>query len=300
MRQSLSCILLGLSLSLLAAPALAGPEVLTLLPEGAPKAGIQPAAAAEHFVGTKLFDYMNGGAEVFLAYGFKDLGVRRYTAKCGELLVAVYRMGSEADAFGIWSMNAKGRTPKGFSTPAALGPNMLSFFRGAVYARVIAQKAWPEGDADVTAMAQLVFAGLKGEARIPAAAALLPTGQVPGSLRYLPNGETARTVWFDGEGDVLLAQGGKAISATYAGSEFDQQLTRTDFPSAQAAAQVCRALAAKLGLKVEGKDPACKAMGKTPDDSFSALQTDGRVLRWAGGAADAKTAAEALTRIKLK
>ncbi|MBW2700549.1 MAG: hypothetical protein JRF33_06985 [Deltaproteobacteria bacterium] len=293
-------LLLLLALALFNTPALAASEVLGLLPEGAPKAGIKAAAAADHFVGNKLFDYMNGGAEVFLAYGFKDLGVRTYKAKCGELSVAIYRMGSEADAFGIWSMNAKGTLPKGFTTPAALGPNMLSFFRGAVYARVIAQKASEQANKDMTALGLVVFAKLTGQARIPTETAFLPKGAVKGSLRYLPNAETAKTLWFDGEGDLLLDKGGKAVSATHAGAEFDLQLTRAVYPSAKAATAVCQALAKKLSIKAESKDGLCKAMGKTPDDSFSALQTDGAILRWAGGAGDAKAAKAALTRIRLK
>jgi len=41
---------------------------------------------------------------------------------------------------------------------------------------------------------------LPGQAVTPALLSQLPPGAVEGSARYLPNAETARTVWFDGEG----------------------------------------------------------------------------------------------------
>ena len=80
-------------------------------------------------------------------------------------------------------------------------------------------------------MGHVVFAKLTGQARIPTEAGLLPEGAVKGSLRYLPNAETAKTLWFDGEGDLLLDKGGKDVRATHAGSEFDLQLTRAVYPS---------------------------------------------------------------------
>ncbi|MBN2494409.1 MAG: hypothetical protein JXR96_07470 [Deltaproteobacteria bacterium] len=300
MRSCPLCVLCVIAAALCAPAALAGPPaVIDLLPAGTARAG--PAGEPEHFVGKKLFDYMDGGAEVFLAYGFEDLAVRQYRCKCPggqELSVAIYTMGGPVDAYGIWSINARGKPVVGLGGPAVLARNMLSFFKGRYYVRVICQKPSEKADEVMRGLAQATAARIEGQSELPAELGLLPAGAVDGSARYLPNAECARTLWFDGEGDVLLSRGGKAFSATYTAGDSDLQCTRAVYPSAADALAACRALAAKLGLEPAGDAGACSAAGKTPDDAFAALRAEGSVLRWAGGAGDAQTAAAWLSKIE--
>jgi len=56
-----------------------------------------------------VFDYIDGAAELFLAYGFKDLTVRRFE-KLGQppIIAEVYEMGSPEDAYGVFSFERQG------------------------------------------------------------------------------------------------------------------------------------------------------------------------------------------------
>ena len=51
---------------------------------------------------------MNGGAELYLAYGFVDIGVRTYQKNDLKATAEIYRMGGPQDAFGIYAHAAKG------------------------------------------------------------------------------------------------------------------------------------------------------------------------------------------------
>jgi len=298
MREAASRLILFVALTITAvSPAgqarAAEPEVLGYLP----REGVEPACAAEHFAGTRLFDYMNGGAEVYLGYGFVDLGVRDYRQGEAKATVAVYRMRDPAGAYGIWAANARGE-PKDVGVPANLARGMLSFHKGRFYVRVVA-KSDPAGAQPLLLdLGKKTAVRLPGTSETPPVMRALPDGAVSGTLRFLTDPRTARTVWFDGEGDLLLTKGTRAATAFYPGDDADIQLTRIDYPDTAAAEKACKALAKKLSLEVATGEGACRAAGKTPDDVHAALRAEGKTLRWATGVPDPAAAKAWLAKIK--
>ena len=58
-----------------------------------------------NYLPANLFEYINGAAEIYLAYAFKELAVAQYGREESEVNVAVeiYEMSSEVGAFGIYS-----------------------------------------------------------------------------------------------------------------------------------------------------------------------------------------------------
>jgi hypothetical protein len=70
----------------------------------------RPDAAEVYDAGT-LFDYMNGGAEVYLGYRFDHVEVYEYTAPdTDELIVELYWMKTSDDAFGLLSLDWNGES----------------------------------------------------------------------------------------------------------------------------------------------------------------------------------------------
>ena len=294
-----SAILASCLVSLFAFSATAGdkPDVVRLLPTGDLGNGLKSTGAPEHFVGKKLFDYMNGGAELYLAFGFDDLGVGAYKHGDRELRVAIYKMGGPEQAFGIYAYAARGKKAD-LGGPNSITANMLSFFKGRFYVRVLNHKASKGGEASMLALGKKIYAGLPGKSVIPESVSLLPEGSIPGTLRYLVNAETARTTWFDGEGKLLMTDGATAVTAMYPGDDDDVQLTRGQYVDAKAAMLACKALAKKLNLKVVDKGGECIASGKTPDDVYAAIESKVRILRWSSGLASADAAKAWLPKIK--
>ncbi len=271
-------------------------ELFAYLPaELAP--GVTACGKPEHFIGKKLFDYMDGGAELYLAYGFSDIGVRNYSQATIKLTVEIYRLGSPADAFGAFSHRSKGKAVE-IGIPAVLANGMLSFFKGRLYVRLVA-KSDPAGAAKVLVAAGKSLASkLPGKCEPPADIAHLPAGAVAGSLRYLPNPQTARTVWFDGEGDIILSKEARAVTAFYSAGESDIQLTRVIYPTPKAALAACLALSKKLELKPVQDSTACAFGGRTPDDVYTAGAATRDIFSFASGAADQKGAESWLAKIK--
>ncbi|MBW1808781.1 MAG: hypothetical protein JRJ87_11355 [Deltaproteobacteria bacterium] len=293
------CVFSSVMMFLASTSALAAEDpgkVLGYLPD---KLGADSAAsnAAERFVGKRLFDYMNGGAELYLAYGFSDISVRKYKKGASEVSVEIYRMGSDVDAYGIYAHRAKGQKVD-IGIPATLAGGMLSFFKGSIYVRLVVAVNPDKAKDDLVAVGKALTALLPGQTKFPAEIGLLPGGAVNGSMRYLPNSQTAKLVWFDGEGDVLLTKQSKAFFALYAAGDNDIGLTRATFEKKADAAEICLALAKKLGLKTAQKDGECSAAGQTPDEVYAIMTTQDGILRWASGGADLKSTQNWLKKIK--
>lgn len=86
-----------------------------------------------------LHEYVNGGAERYLGYGFRELLVREYVrdgAGSGPVRVEIYRMGSPADAYGVFSSDRSGDDTGDTGVDASLGDYLLQFWQGEFFVRV--------------------------------------------------------------------------------------------------------------------------------------------------------------------
>lgn len=91
---------------------------INLLPEG--KDGWVKSGESAGSIGPKiydpknLFDYIDGGAEFYLAYDFQKLAVQQYSSNAQDpagkksITVEIYQMNSSPDAYGLFSFDQEG------------------------------------------------------------------------------------------------------------------------------------------------------------------------------------------------
>lgn len=182
-------------------PAAANPESAMNLPKTAgpwtrPDAPKRVDAAS-------IFDYMDGGGELYLAYRFDHLDVYEYTAAGRDpILAELYWMKGSDDAFGLLSndwggdvveLGASGvRGPKSEvrspasgvpSARALYGAGLLRIWSDTLYVRLLAGRETPESRDQVMALGRAIVAGRKAPAR-PALLDALPE-DVGGRFRIL-------------------------------------------------------------------------------------------------------------------
>ena len=127
------------------------------------------------FINSKnIFEYMNGGGELYLAYRFDHLDVYHYEAKDQDkILVEVYQMKTTDDAFGLLSLDWGGEpviftssTGKGpekelgpANAPASralYGSGLLRICSGTLYARIMAYRETPEARKAVISLGKAI------------------------------------------------------------------------------------------------------------------------------------------------
>lgn len=82
------------------------PAVFALLSSGCSDTtdgGWAPAGEEQVYAGDELFDYINGGADIYLEYGFKEVRVREYSRGGKTITVEVFEMVDADAAYGIYS-----------------------------------------------------------------------------------------------------------------------------------------------------------------------------------------------------
>jgi hypothetical protein len=94
-----------------------------------------------------LYDYMNGGAEVYLSYDFRGAWVRRYTGPGnGEIVLDIYDMGSSQEAFGMFTTSIE--DPEvGIGQGSEFGAGLLRFWKDRYFVSILNMGVDEESDA---------------------------------------------------------------------------------------------------------------------------------------------------------
>ncbi len=90
---------------------------------------IKKEGEARIYEGNKLFDYMDGGAELYYEYGFEQACVQRYKGKGREVTVEIYQMDTPAHAYGVYTFDTQGEHPP-LGQDATYARGLLSFWKG--------------------------------------------------------------------------------------------------------------------------------------------------------------------------
>ena len=133
-----------------------------------------------------LWELINGAADTFLAYGFEEVTVQRYSQQDVTASIAVYDMGTPLDAFGIYRTEAPAEEPAlQIGAEAVVSPPYQGLLLKDRY--YVKAEAY-EGEIDQAtgeALLSAISAALPGDSGLPVEFAALPaSGMVPGSARY--------------------------------------------------------------------------------------------------------------------
>jgi len=178
------------------------------IPEPGFAPGWAKAGQLRTFTGQDLFNQIDGGAELFLEFGFAKLRLQAYARDKAELTLNAYEMESAASALGIYLMKMGRETP--FPEVAARNSGeeaQVTILKGRYFILVDNLGDVPASKADVVALANTFLAGVAEEAALTPLAALPAEGKVPGSERLVRGPYGLQSYFTFGEGDILQLGG---------------------------------------------------------------------------------------------
>ena len=200
--------------SLAARQAITGPPAI---PEPGFAPGWAKAGRIRTFTGQDLFNQIDGGAELFLEFGFAKLRLQAYARDKAELTLNAYEMESAASALGIYLMKMGRETP--FPEIAARNSGeeaQVNILKGRYFIQVDNLGDVPASKAEAVALANAFLAGVAEESALTPLDALPAEGKVPGSERLVRGPYGLQAYFTFGEGDILQL-GGKifGVAANY-------------------------------------------------------------------------------------
>lgn len=225
------------------------------LPSPADAQGITKEGHARIYEGKTLFDYMDGGAELYYEYHFKRACVQRYRTSQGEVTVEIYEMDLPSHAYGIYTFDTQGEHPP-IGQDATYERGLLTFWKGDYFVRAFS----PNEDAKeiLLVLGQTISRKIPQEGTRPDILGHLPPqGVVGDSLLYFRGMIALNNAYFLSHQDVLsLGGGAEGITFQYA---LDTQPLRVimvrypDSPRAENAFQIfCVSRTIKDGVVKDG------------------------------------------------
>ena len=247
------------------APSAAAPQTAAAagspgIPEAAFAAGWVKDGPLRTFTGQDLFNHIDGGAELFLEFGFARLRFQAYSRGKAELTLNAYEMESAASAQGIYLMKMGKETP--FPEIAARNSSedaQMTVVKGRYFVQVDNLGDVRASRAEAAALANSFLAGVADESDETPLGLLPADGKVPGSERLIRGPYGLQPYFTFGEGDIL-SLGGRVfgVLAEYRmadGTSFTRLII--PYPDQRAAVAALAHLKANLDtyLKITGARP---------------------------------------------
>ena len=216
------------------------------------------AGEPEHYDTESIYSYIDGHAEVYMAYGMKDCFSQRYSGPDGsaEIVVDLFEMASSDDAFGVFSHDRAGETVE-VGQGGVFRHGWLSFWKGDWYASVYSTDGDEGSRQAVLDIGLAVAESFVGGAGEPALLVGLPSeGLVPSSVCFLRSPQILNAHVFVG-GDNLfdLSPEVEAVVGKYDLDELTAELILIRYPG-EAEAQT----AEDRARRSEGGDQTRPAM----------------------------------------
>jgi hypothetical protein len=179
-----------------------------LMPGDAAVAGWKKSEAARVFGGADLYGYIDGGAELFLEFGFDRLTLQKFRSGRNELAVEIYRMADPIAATGIYLMKCgKPTRDPSFAARHTINRHQLMFVRERYFVTVNNLSGGDAAGADLVKFGRAVASALPAD-RVPVELSSLPArGMVAGSERLVRGPFGLQSIFTLGEGDVLQLGG---------------------------------------------------------------------------------------------
>jgi hypothetical protein len=144
--------------------------------------GWKQSGEPQTFLPGTLYEYINGGADLYLAYDFQDLKVTEYLDdNKGNVTVEVYRHKSPTEAFGIYSQE---RLPDAnylnIGAQGYMDKNILNFLAGSFYVKINSYNTGADDQGVLQAFAKKIEENLDERGGLPS---LLSSFPAEGKLR---------------------------------------------------------------------------------------------------------------------
>jgi len=148
--------------------------------------GVGRSSPPRTFIGQDLWEYINGGAELYHTCGFIEVATADYRKDETEMVVDLYRFDSAVNAFGLYSMLRPDEADLAkFGVEGHIAPSKIEFVKGDLLVRVIGFDQSDETGLALINLADEINKQLPGGTQLPPAFGLFPSDNaVKGSTRY--------------------------------------------------------------------------------------------------------------------
>jgi len=205
-----------------------------------------------------LFKYIDGAAELYLAYGFKNLTVRRFEkSNQPPIIVELYEMPSSEDAYGVFSFEHQDEAV-GIGQGSEFGGGLLRFWKGKYFVSIYAEGEGAEVESGILKLGRAAANSIPTIGPEPKLVVYIPgkdLGLVDKSVRYLKSHVLLNQRFFISHQNILnLNLKTEAVLAQYLQDKKKTQLLLIRYPDSKEAGGAYQSFMKAYLPDARGKD----------------------------------------------
>jgi hypothetical protein len=215
-----------------------------------------------------LFEYMDGAAELYLAYGFQNLTVRRLEkSDQPPITIEFYEMASSEDAYGVFSFERQDEAV-GIGQGSEFGGGLLRFWKGNYFFSIYADGEGVGVESAILKIGRTTANSISTTGKEPKLVGFIPgrdLGLVDKSVRYLKSHVLLNQRFFIAHQNILnLSRKTGAVLAQYLQDKQKTQLLLIQYPDLKEAGNAYQSF-----MKAYLPDAGAKDRSKTEDRKWT-------------------------------
>lgn len=156
-----------------------GLQCASFLPDSLIQGGIARSSEIRTYSGESLYEYIDGGAEVYHDYGFVEVATANYQQGAIEAIVDIYGFDTGDHAYGLYAYFRPGDAqPASFGAEGFSTSSTIDFVKGKYVVRLIGFDESAETQKLLRSLASLIVGDLPGDDYLPAAFSLFPPDNI--------------------------------------------------------------------------------------------------------------------------
>lgn len=152
-----------------------------------------------------LYDYIDGGAELYIAYNFKEiLAVKYEKGEDSEIIIDFFDMGNSYDAFGIFS-HGREEENEDLGQGAEYNSGLLSFWKDRYYVSILAYPETDEKKQVVLKLGCMLADAIPRDGEMPPIVLSFPQeNREPNTIRYFHHPVVLNSLYYVADENILL------------------------------------------------------------------------------------------------
>ncbi len=172
-----------------------------------------------------LFEYIDGGAELYKSFGFTVTYSRKYMCENQpDIILDIFEMNNPEDAFGVFTFSAE-QYDLSFGDGAQYGEGYLLFWKNRFFISIMTHPATPESSEAVKSLGRTLESLIRTSGSLPQIVHYMPEeGLVEGSIRYFHHPAWLNTHYFISDENIFLIDDQTEVALAKYGHSSDKNI----------------------------------------------------------------------------
>ena len=219
-----------------------------------------------NYTGKELYDYIDGGAELYLSYGLVSMTGCKYNGdSLPQVTVEIYEMNDSKNAFGVYTQS-RDKEESDYGQGSQSFPDFILFWKDRYFVIVNTQEVVPESQKAVQYLAKLIDESIPKTGDIPSIVNVLPKeGLVPAGFLYFHHYIWLNAYFFIADHNIINIddQTDAVLAKYYNETDTRSYLLVVEYPNEDKAVEACKQLRDNYAPECTPANPFVQLEDKT-------------------------------------